>query len=354
MGRNIFVDWMEDKATAYVLEIGRNSSRVVDNFNLDLSEGASPAAAVADIDESFLSLPLSMLDFRIMELPFADIKKIKEVLPLELENVILDGSSSVVFDARIVGPGKVLVIYIRKEKLAGILKSLKSLGLDPRVVTSLELSSALEGSTSEEELSRLLISPTTLDENERVNLAVRETGTPVINLRSGDLVYTADTEKTGRSLMWSQVLLAMLFIVFFSDMAFRIITVRKDITSTRDAIRKTYMGLFPQEKKVSDELYQLKAHFKEMKEKENSYLGVSPLRLLLDLTKFKVPGLSFSEITIDKERLILKGECNSLSDVQLLKGKLDVFLLDVTVTDAKPGQKGRTLFAVTAKGRRTL
>jgi type II secretory pathway component PulL len=357
MGKKAFLDFVEGKAIAHIFDVGRNSSRVIETVRIDLEEGLSPEriAAFADAEESYLSLPLDMLDFRVMELPFNDMKKIREVMPLELDNIILEGSGSVVFDARILkgmDESRILAAYIKKDRLKGLLERLKPLGIDPRIVTSLELSAVLESASSLEELSGLLLCPPILDEKERVNYALRETGEAVINLRTGELAYTADTEKTDRSLRWTVLLVALLFMVFFSDMAFRIITVKKDIASSREAIRKTYQSLFPADKKVSDELYQLKAHMKELKVKENSFIGISPLRILLDLSKLNITGLFLRELNIDRERIILKGECSNLSDVQLLKGKLDGFLTDVTITDAKPGDKGQTAFALAAKGRR--
>lgn len=358
MGKKVFLDFVEGKAIAHIFDVGRNSSRVIETVRIDLEGGLSTEriAAFADAEESYLSLPLDMLDFRVMELPFKDMKKIREVMPLELDNIILEGAGSVVFDARILrgmDESRILAAYIKKDRLKGLLERLKPLGIDPRIVTSLELSAVLESASSLEELSRLLLCPLSLDEKERVNYALRETGEAVINLRRGELAYTADTEKTGRSLRWTVLLVALLFMVFFSDMAFRIITVKKDIASSRETLRKTYQSLFPGEKKISDELYQLKAHLKELKDKEASYLGVSPLKLLLDLTKLNIAGLFFRELNVDRDKIILKGDCNNLSDVQLLKGKLESFLTDVTITDAKPGDKGQTSFALAAKGRRS-
>jgi hypothetical protein len=62
--------------------------------------------------------------------------------------------------------------------------------------------------------------------------------------------------------------------------------------------------------------------------------------------------MSFHEITIDKERIVVKGECPSLSDVQQIKSSLERFLTQVNIADAKPSSQNRTLFTITAKERK--
>jgi len=104
--------------------------------------------------------------------------------------------------------------------------------------------------------------------------------------------------------------------------------------------------------KISNELDQLKAHIKELRDKESSFVGVSPLRVLLGLSSVSVPGVSFIEVTADRDITILKGEAPSMSDVQKTKTELEKIFTDVVISDTKPSSQGKTLFTITVKGRK--
>jgi type II secretory pathway component PulL len=307
-------------------------------------------------EEFLFSLPLSLLDFRVLELPFSDIKKVRELLPFEIDNLVLGGSGSVMFDAVILdraeGKSQVLVAYIAKETLRTILKKLRGSGIDPKAVISLELAHAISSSSSASEISRKLLSPEPLEERDRITAALGEIKSQTVNLRRGEFAYTVDTERTKKSLMLTAALLTLLLIIFLADSAMVIVSTKRENDSIRESMKKTYMALFPTEKKISNELYQLKAHIKELKDKESSFVGVSPLKVLLDISGVSGPGVSFIEVTVDRDINILKGEAPSMSDVQKAKTELDKVFTDVVISDTKPSSQGKTLFTITAKGRK--
>lgn len=356
MDRTIFLDLKGKELSIYTIE--RNGKPVLNQGKLTVSVGEGYSfdieKAVGDMKEAYLSLPLDLLNFRIIELPFFDMKKVMEMLPFELDGLIIGGTEGIVFDAYPLGESngifRILVTYIMKDTLRAILSGLKTSGLDPRVVTSLELSHILGCPASGRDITGLLLTPEQITDEERVKTAVKELEKPAINLRRGEFAYTADTEKTRKSLRLTAILAALLLLVFFSDAAMTIISLKKENRSIRDEIRKTYVGIFPDEKKITSELYQLRAHLKEMKDKEGSFIGASPLQGLLELTRLSRPGLSLIEITMDKELIVLKGECPSLSDAQKIKKDLEGFLTDVNISETKPSLQNRILFTITAKG----
>ena len=355
MKKVAFFDLKEENLSIYILDKNGGTYRVKDTINTSVTEKDffSIDRTFIDIEESYLSLPLSLLNFRILELPFSDMSKVKEILSFELDGLILASPESAVFEAWVLGESngkyKVLAVYVMKDALRKILEKLKALKIDPKFVTSIELASLIGSFTSYEEIMHLIINPKPIVSEDRINGAIKEIDRPTINLRAGEFSYTGDTEKTKKSLKLAATLLVLLLLVFLSDMALNIISTKRAISSIRDDMRKTYTSIFPQEKKISNELYQIKAHLKELKDKERSFIGVSPLQLLLDLAQVSKQGTSFHEITMDKERIILKGECPSLSDVQQIKSSLEKVLTQVTITDAKPSSQNRTLFTITAK-----
>jgi type II secretory pathway component PulL len=357
MKKSLFIDLRENEAFIYEIEKAGDTFSVKDTVSVSLNNGA-----VAGIDrtyegikETYLSLPLSLLNFRIIELPFSDREKIRELLSFEMDSLVLGGSENAVFDCTFLGKNngksRVLVVYIAKDRLRALLDSLAPLKLDPKAITSVDLASVLTSSGSEKEIANLLIDPNPISGDARVNLAYQQIREPVINLRSGEFAYTADTERKNRSLRIASVVCVLALVLFLADMALRIISSNREMASIKAEMRRTYSSLFPEEKKITDELYQLKAHVKELKTKEDIFVGVSPLQFLLKLSNMIQAGIVFSEITMEKERIILKGECPSLSEVEQIKKKLGEFLYDVTVTDVKPSSREKTVFTITAKER---
>src|SRR4030042_579825 len=91
----------------------------------------------ADIGEFYLSLPIEVLNFRILNLPFTDREKLQKVIPFELDNLITGGSENVVFDAIILDRGKdsggILVAQDERKTLDHLLTKLARRNMDPRI-----------------------------------------------------------------------------------------------------------------------------------------------------------------------------------------------------------------------------
>ena len=342
--KTAFFDLSGEELTIYTIE--RNAHASVSGVAVDMpaSEG---------YEESYLSLPLGLLNFRVLELPFQDEKKVRELLPFEIDGLILGGAETVIFDVfpleKAGDKYRALVVYVPKEVLKTHLNSLRLSGFDPRAVTSIELADALRSSVSEHDVMTRILSPRRLTQEERVKICIGEMEKPVINLRRGEFAYTADRDKTRKSLRLTALLAAALLLVFLSDMVFNAVTLTRSNSMISGDMRKTYLGMFPAEKNIGSVTYQLKAHIKELKEKESSLVGVSPLQFLLDLSRISKAGGSVNEITLGKELVVLKGECPSISDVQKIKGGLDSFLASVTISETRTSAQNHTLFTITAK-----
>lgn len=359
----ILFDLGQDSLSVYTLD--RDRKMVLNKETVALSgpiagSGHLPAeitTRLQETDECCLSLPLGLLNFRIIEMPFADLRKLRELLPFELEGLIMSGVSSVVFDAVVLGgqDGKyrVLVAYISRDILRENLGQLKIYNADPRFAVSLELADLLQRNRGED-ISGLLQESPALSESSLVETALREIAQPTFNFRRDEFAYTVDDRKQNKLIRTAAILLALIAVVFLADMAFVSLSLKRDNQSLRDGLRKTYQEVFPGDKKITDEVYQMKAHLKELKEKEVSFIGTSPLQVMLDLSKVVRPGIAFSEVTVESTLIVLKGECPSLGDVQKIKADLDPILLEVNISETKPSAaQGRTQFTMTAKGRKS-
>jgi type II secretory pathway component PulL len=353
MRKSLFIDIKEGEVGTYLFEIKQSKFEIKENKKYPMPEKYDfyLDGMAEDIENTYLSLPVGSLNFRVIDLPFTDKDKIREVLPFELDGMTLGGSDGVIFDDVILSTSgdtcRVLAVYVEKHTMRNILEKLKSYHIDPVFVTSIELKNMLKDFSPAK-----LLAPVELEDGDRVALALEEMKTPTINLRRNEFSYTQDIEKVKKSLRMTAVLLISLMLVMSSDILVKILSARHEITYLKNEMRKTYQEIFPQEKNIVNELYQLKAHMKELKNKEQFFVGVDPLNLLLKLSQVDRQGVIFNEVMADGENFTLKGEAPSLSDIQKIKVELGRFFDDVNISDSKASAEGQMLFTITAKERR--
>jgi type II secretory pathway component PulL len=354
MGRSVFIDLREQELLTYVFSLRKGKYEMEETKTYPVSSrfDFSVDEAGEDIENAYLSLPVSSLNFRVIDLPFSDKNRIREILPFELDGIILGGTDTVIFDCVVLGNSgdkyQVLAVYIEKEDAREILARLKSFNLEPVFVTSIELRNILKDFSP----SRLF-SPEAMEDKDRISLAVEEMKAPTINLRREEFSYTRDTEKTKRSLRVTAALLICLALVLSANFLAGMISTRYQIASLRNEMRKDYQALFPEEKNIMNELLQLKSHMKELKGKENLFIGIDPLDILLKLSRVEKQSVVFNEISADRDNISMKGEAPSLSDVQQLKDRLDSLFSGVAISDSKSSAQGKMLFTITARERRT-
>lgn len=354
MGRSVFIDLREEELRTYIFDFRKGRYEIEETAKYPVSNrfDFSIDKVTEDVENAYLSLPLSGLNFRVIDLPFSDKDRVREVLPFELDGIILGGTDRVIFDCVVLGSSddkyEVLAVYIEKEGIREILARLKSFNLDPVFVTSIELRNILKDFTP----SRLF-SPETIEDKDRISLAVEEMKAPTINLRREEFSYTRDTEKTKRSLRVTAALLICLAAVLSANFLAGMISTKYQIASLRNEMRKDYQALFPGEKNIMNELLQLKSHMKELKGKEDLLIGADPLDTLLKLSRVEKQGVVFNEVSADKGNISMKGEAPSLSDIQQLKDRLDGLFSEVAISDSKSSAQGKMLFTITARERRT-
>jgi type II secretory pathway component PulL len=353
MAKALFIDITDKEINTYIFDVGQGRCELKENRKYPLTEKYDfPAYAIAGgFDNVYLSLPASLLNFRVLDTPFSDRERIREVLPFELDGIILGGTDKALFDDIIVGrtesKHQALAVYIEKSVVRNMLAKLNSCGADPVFITSLEVGKIVKDFSPEK-----LLSPLDLDDNERIALAREEILSPTINLRREEFAYTRDIEKTKRYFKTTAFLVMLIAFVVSAGLLFQIITTKNEIAALKNDMRKKYQELFPQEKNIMNEVYQLKAHMKELSGKEEIFIGVSPLDVLWKLSQIGKTSAVFYETSTDKGNLILKGEAASLSDVQKVKDELGKFFEDVNISDSKTSVQGKMLFTITAKEKR--
>jgi type II secretory pathway component PulL len=344
----------------YVLDT--DTGRMLEDIEVVLNEAGDVdiKGQPGKTESCLLGLPLEMLNFRVLELDLSDIERIREVLPFELDGLLLKDSSDLVMDAVMLGGEggryRVLAVYMEKERLANLLGGLARAGFEPSAATSLDLIHFLRSRLTEEELVRRLAESLKAEKgDERVEAAWDEMSGCTVNLRRGELSYTKEIEKTKLSLLKGAALCLAIALVFSGDIGIRISRANKEAAHIEQGIIKTYCALYPKEemKGIQGITYRMKSHLAELRKKEAAYRGVSPLRLLAQLKNVRPPEVDFSDVTLDTEHVMLKGEAPSLSEIEQLKAGLDAVLDDVKISSAEQSASDRVVFTITGREKQT-
>lgn len=233
--------------------------------------------------------------------------------------------------------------------LGKLLKDLKAINIDPEIVTSIDLKSALASAPSTSDIAGMLVSGALVEKGRRPEFAVEELKKNTINLRRGELVYTKKTEDMMKSLRITAALFLLLFFVLIADLTMKIVSTKNEISGIKTGIAKSYSQMFPSDKKVTNELYQTKAKIKELMDKKEHVAGITPLASLLKMARISGQGAVFSEITMDRSNVVLKGEAPSLGDVQKIKAGLEGPFNNLEITDTKTVSPTRIVFTITAR-----
>lgn len=355
MAGTAFVDIMGDgtKGAVYVVEGGRVTGEAPFSVN-----GRGPGIeGLPDMPEkALLSLPLRMLNFRVLTLPFSDTGRARDVLPFELEDLVLGGTGSVIIDAVRIGgdahKSSFLAVYVQKSLLASVLGSLGTRGVDPGAVTSLELRDALsKASAGGDGLIERLATGLTPPDDERQALALLELEQPTVNLRRGELAYTREAERTKKGVFIAAALIAAICLIVSADLFVRGASVNRHSSAIKNELTASYASLFPGQKPRSHKglMYKLRAHVSELREKQSAFAGLSPLEELSVLSALDTQGVRFNEVTMDGELIVLKGEASSLSEVEKIKTALQPSYPEVNITETKKSTEDATLFTVTIR-----
>lgn len=340
----------QDKTLIYIFK--ENSGKNELEKTLEYSSDEIPE----DINEFYLSIPVELLNFRIINLPYSDKEKLGKATPLELESLIEDNSEVIIiFDTVVLKATDsgfdILVVYTDRKILDAVLEELALKNIDPRIITSIALGKILQAGEEALHLAEHLASKDSEEEFDRIGAAADELYISTINLRSGPLAYTKDIARRKHILKKTAVLIFLLAFLINANIVFNLVITKKENSSQKKALRNMYAALFPDEKKIIDEVYQMKSHIKEMEKKSDVLTGVNPLRYILELSQKPVVGVKYNEIRFEKGFIKMKAEAASMESVDNARAKFQQYLSDVLISDIKPATDGKVFFTVVAKER---
>jgi len=152
MHRNVGLDWTQDALRVATVQSGFRGFAIQDVRSVPLPAEGTPAerlqAGLITLelhpplgrdDSIAVALPGALVTSHVITLPFADSKRIEQVLPAEVEGAIPFDLEEVVWDWTVLtqagGKTEVLVGVVKKAVLREHLDLLSAAGIDPRVVT---------------------------------------------------------------------------------------------------------------------------------------------------------------------------------------------------------------------------
>ncbi|KJU87546.1 General secretion pathway L [Candidatus Magnetobacterium bavaricum] len=297
---------------------------------------------------SYLSLPAEGLNYRIIEMPFSEKDKILQTLPYALEGLIRGTYDSCVADCIVLGQEagrfQILVVYIYKVVLQKTLSGLKALGIEPKVVTSLELRYKISKYSVD-----ALYDAVQLSEESRIDMCQEELQLPLINLARGELAYTKDIKKTLRAVRLLLFLMAFAIILSGSHTVYKTYLVNKRVETLKSYMLGSYKKLFTEDTRVVDPLYQLKAKVRKIRQERGFFDAISPLQDLSVLASVNAANIVLLELDMSPAGMTLKGEALGISDVDQYKDKLTTHLSEVSIMETKTGADNKVSFSIHAR-----
>ena len=142
-----FIDWTEEELNLYVFEKSGEMLEHVDSHSVqienDLNQLLITSLFKDNIENIYLSIPLNLLTLREKSFPFSDRNKIRDTIAFELEGMLLGNVSDysvehVIIESDDTG-SKVMAVCLEKAKLLEIIDVFSSAGIDPKIVTSIDL-----------------------------------------------------------------------------------------------------------------------------------------------------------------------------------------------------------------------
>lgn len=165
-----------------------------------------------------------------------------------------------------------------------------------------------------------------------------------INLRSGDLAYTAGTVKTRRKLRLSMILAACVVVLLFAEAGLRWYLVKKDLDSLNNSINNIYREIFPTRKKAVDAVAEVRSEIRKL---NSGKVSSNTLAVLKSLAEAKGDDiLDVFEAEIDGSQVRLKGDAKSFQAVNDFKAKAASVLTGAEVSETKSKPDGSVTFVL--------
>lgn len=345
-----FIDWTEKELHLYIFKKSRGNYSLEETKSLpiegELDQNSISSLVKGSFENIYLSLPIHILSLREMSFPFSDRKKIKETIAYELEGSLLGNVNDYSIDYMITGSAenstKVLAVCIEKKKLREIIDIFSSSGLEPKLITSIDIRLAggesiklLEGSISDTQI--------------RAEAARKELSEQSINFRQDDLAYKKDIEQTRKTLQLSAFFLLILLLMLLTNTMITFTSLKKEQKLLSKKIQIVYQTAFPEDKKVVDAVRQFKGNINTLKKKNAVLGGLPALDILQNIANLKNRNITLHEFSADENSIVVKGSAASFEEVESFKTALSSSFGNAKVSDSSASADKKINFTIIMK-----
>ena len=139
----------ENRLTVAHFGISRRATELIGAATLELNEEQSLADAVRHIVEKMTGSPRIILSVspalfaqRTITLPLTDLRKVREVLPTQLQGDIAQAVDELALGVLPAGDGRFLALWARKGDISAVIEQFRECGLDPQIISALPFSLA--------------------------------------------------------------------------------------------------------------------------------------------------------------------------------------------------------------------
>ncbi len=347
MSNVVFIDLMENELNIYEYIRSGNDYEHIDSRSVSMEDGLSSSLLEAQFDTNpddlYVSLPLDLLTLREQSFPFSDKEKIRDTIAYELEGMLLENIKEYSIDHVITesfeNNSNVMAVCLEKSKLQEIIEIFFSAGLDPKVITSIDL--WLYGGKGEDFLGKPIS-----DMGVRAETARKELNSPTINLRQDELAYTGDIDKFKKGFRLTAALLLVLLVMIGVFSSMKLMAAKKENKVLSGQVQELYMKVFPGEKKVIDVGRQFKGKYNTLKKKKEVLAGISMLDILSEVAIRNNRTATLLELNADGKKITVKGTAGSFEDVESIKNSFAKVFSKVKVTDSSSGADKKVDFTM--------
>ncbi|HIJ88783.1 MAG TPA: hypothetical protein HPP97_14090 [Desulfuromonadales bacterium] len=139
----------EHRLTVAHFGVSRRATELIGAASLELGEEQSLADAVHHIvakmtgsPRIILCVPPTFFAQRSITLPLTDLRKVREVLPTQLQGDIAQAVDDLVLDVLPSAADRFLALWARSEDISAVIEQFREFGLEPQIISSLPFSLA--------------------------------------------------------------------------------------------------------------------------------------------------------------------------------------------------------------------
>lgn len=351
-----FVDKKDKDFYIYIFDKFQETYKFRDCHKIT-AESSYLAGIIDELEFVYLNVNIKNIQFRLLEFPFSEKEKIKEIIPFQIKEMITSDIEDIVWDFIPVekiedssaspSPFKVLLAFIDKSFLREILTQIPDNNIRPSIITSVETFHAFVNRDIDS-----LFKAFELNEDDKLIQMSSMFSSNKLNFAKGEFLYRDDIAKALPYIKLGAFFAVFLYVFLCVHLMLDIINMSEKEKRINKDIKQIYSSLMPEDSRIINPLYQLKSHKKQLDWKVDEFNDINPLHVLKLISEEWGAGSSIDEIEALKDLITIKGEADNADQVKTMADVLQDKFSGEPVIETK--QSSGTKIGYTIQVRRNL